>query len=216
MKYKVGNKVRIKSKEWYDKNKDESGYVDGDYKDCTFIPDMASFLGKTSVITRINDDGYSLKLDNGTYKWNDYMIEGLATEQPAEPTLFDRIKSAIIEAGKQAPIIIEQTEDGGIKISPIEEKPQPRESGIYIDPELPHVHVIFGGKIHVGVGECKAENGYTIGLQELEELKECGGRHDEEWVKEKPTVNLIINNKNTVKILRDALNIIDNKLNKED
>lgn len=214
MKYKVGDNVRIKSKAWYDKNKDESGDIclsDG----FTFWEDMQEILGCTFQIKVIHSNAECYSVRGTHYSISDEMIEGLATEEPAEPTLFDRIKSAIIEAGKQAPIIIEQTEDGRIKISPIGEKPQPRESGIYIDPELPHVHVIFGGRIHVGVGECKAENGYTIGLQELEELKECGGRHDEEWVKEKPTVNLIINNKNTVKILRDALNIIDNKLNKE-
>lgn len=196
MEYKVGDKVRIKSKETLKNTPNTVG-------------DMLQYAGKEAFISSvIGVNLYEIDADNSEWTWTDDMFEG--------PTLFDRIKSAIIEAGKQAPIIIEQTEDRGVKISPIGEKPQPRESGIYIDPELPHVHVIFGGRIHVAVGECKAENGYTIGLQELEELKECGGRHDEEWVKEKPTVNLIINNKNTVKILRDALNIIDNKLNKED
>lgn len=27
MKFKVGDKVRIKSKDWYEKNKDEGGYI---------------------------------------------------------------------------------------------------------------------------------------------------------------------------------------------
>ena len=35
--------------------------------------------------------------------------------------IISKITSAIIEAGKNAPIIVERTEDGGIKISPIEE-----------------------------------------------------------------------------------------------
>lgn len=101
MKYKVGDKVRIKSKEIL-KNTPNT------------VSDMLEYAGKEAFISRvIGDNSYEIDADNSEWSWTDDMFE--------EPTLFDRIKSAIIEAGKQAPIIIEQTDDGGIKISPINE-----------------------------------------------------------------------------------------------
>lgn len=109
MKYKVGDKVRIKSR-------DKLIAICGSNKD------MLKYAGKEAAIKTKHQYYYEIDIDRKSWGWTDEMIEGLATEEPAEPTLFDRIKSAIIEAGKQAPIIIEQTEDGGVKISPIEEK----------------------------------------------------------------------------------------------
>lgn len=103
MKYKVGDKVRIKSKEIL-KNTPNT------------VSDMLEYAGKEAFISRvIGDNSYEIDADNSEWSWTDDMFE-----EPAEPTLFDRIKSAIIEAGKQAPVIIEQTEDGGVKISPID------------------------------------------------------------------------------------------------
>lgn len=46
---KVGDKVRIKSREWYEANKDESGIV---RVPCGFTEEMARFCGKTLTITR--------------------------------------------------------------------------------------------------------------------------------------------------------------------
>lgn len=191
-KFKIGDKVRIV------KINDE---VNGRAN---------KYLNKIAVVTGYWEECYKLDVDNHAFEWYDDELE-LAKE-----SIFDKLAHSITEAAKEANILVEPTEDGGIKISPLEVKPKPSESGIYIDKELPHVHVIFGGKIHVAVGECKAENRFAIGLQELEEFKECGEIHNEEWVKEKPTVNLVINNKNTIKILRDALDMIELKLSKEE
>lgn len=125
-RFKIGDNVIIKSGEWYNTNRDRHGYVEEVGENCSFIPAMAKYLGNEATIIRINNDGYSIDIDNGRFTWCEYMIEGLATKQPIEnpvqPTLFDRIKSSILEAAKQAPVIVEQTEDGGIKISPIEDK----------------------------------------------------------------------------------------------
>lgn len=98
MKYKVGDKVRII------KIRDE---VNGRAN---------KFLNQVGIIVGYWEECYLLNLDGGAFEWYEEELE------PITETLFDRIKSAIIEAAKQSPIIIEQTEDGGIKISPIEEK----------------------------------------------------------------------------------------------
>lgn len=99
MKYKAGDKVRV---------------VKINYEDDIKTKDLIGRVYEISTICR-NDRGYGLY--GSVSVWQENELE-LVTE---EPTLFDRIKSAIIEAGKQAPIIIEQTEYGGVKISPINE-----------------------------------------------------------------------------------------------
>lgn len=186
MKYKVGDKVKVAKSEGIG----------------------SAYFGMQGEIVGFQDMRYIIK--NVPLTWTD---SDLTSVTPKE-NLFDKIKSAIIESARQSSIMVEQTEDGGIKISPIEEKPQPRKSGIYFNDESKNTYVVFGGGIHVAVGNCS--DGYVIGLQELNDIKECGKEHNEEWVNEKPTVNLVINNMNTVKILRDALKMIENKLSKEE
>lgn len=54
-KYKVGDKVRVKSRGWYEENKDKYGDVK-----CIlfFFSSMAKYCGKTATITQINDNGF--------------------------------------------------------------------------------------------------------------------------------------------------------------
>lgn len=121
MKYKVGDKVRIKSREWYEANKDNAGDValsDGYH----FWKGMAIILGCVVEIEQVNPETQCYIIVENNYYIRDEMIEGLATEDQPKPTLFDLVKSSIIEAAKQAPVIVEQTEDGCIKISPIVEE----------------------------------------------------------------------------------------------
>ena len=60
MKYKVWDKVKVKSIEWYNANKDKNGYVH-----CQgtlyFIPQMLDFCGKIVTI-----DGKKYKIKSGT------------------------------------------------------------------------------------------------------------------------------------------------------
>jgi hypothetical protein len=81
-RYKVGDRVRIRSKEWIDtqpKNRFRS--IDhGIY--CLSI-DMQDYAGKDAYITRVNNLGssygggfsYSLSTDDGCYNWESWMFE---------------------------------------------------------------------------------------------------------------------------------------------
>lgn len=78
MKYKVGDKVRIKSLDWYNKNKDEYGYVRFD--ELPFTPEHSKYCGCEFTISAVYEfallsPAYILKC-NG-YEWTDEMIEGL-------------------------------------------------------------------------------------------------------------------------------------------
>lgn len=116
MKYKVGDKVRIKSKEWYEENRNTYGDVEDD--SAVLNSSMAKYCGKEATIICAKTDEYYIDIDGRTWKWVDWMFE----DEQAEPTLFDRIKSAIIEAAKESPILIEQIENGAVKISELKEK----------------------------------------------------------------------------------------------
>lgn len=76
MKYNIGDKVRIKSVDWYEANKDRNGTVclDGD----VFLPQMAKLCGQVVVIDNVypNRNAYTIK---GHYAfWLEDMIDGYA------------------------------------------------------------------------------------------------------------------------------------------
>lgn len=79
MKYKVGDKVRIKSIDWYNENKDENGNIDIN-EDFIFYADRSKYCGKVFTISEVFDNSYFVKEDNGDYYWTDEMIEGLSEE----------------------------------------------------------------------------------------------------------------------------------------
>ncbi len=80
MKYKVGNKVRIKSIDWYNENKNEYGGIDcGAY---TFTYGMSKFCGKiVTIVGCYANDCYMIKEDDNDYTFTGKMIEGLAEEE---------------------------------------------------------------------------------------------------------------------------------------
>ena len=88
MKYKAGDKVRIKSLDWYNENKDEDGRVICGY--ISFCKEMTSYCGKELTIDFIYDsDGKSLyvmkesKINWGFWGFTDEMIEG-PTDEPQD------------------------------------------------------------------------------------------------------------------------------------
>ena len=73
MKYKVGDKVRVR--------KDIS--VKGNWG---FVEEMKSFIGKAVTISRLvspYDDEYMILEDGGEYVWTEELFEGLANEAPS-------------------------------------------------------------------------------------------------------------------------------------
>ena len=75
MKYKVGDKVKIKSLEWYNANKDKDGKVFcGKYD---FIDEMIMYCGDILTIETAHSDSYDFTEDLYRFIWTDEMIECL-------------------------------------------------------------------------------------------------------------------------------------------
>lgn len=74
MKFKVGDKVRIKSKDWYEKNKDEDGYIGLPLDVFNYL--MAKHCGEIATITEILEDSvYKIDIDKFNFNWSDEMFE---------------------------------------------------------------------------------------------------------------------------------------------
>lgn len=80
MKYKVGDKVRINSLDWYNKNKGNDGIVE--FSTSVFVPGMSQFCGKVVTIEAVfdegDDDDVIYCMEEIGYDWTDEMFEGLA------------------------------------------------------------------------------------------------------------------------------------------
>lgn len=72
MKYKVGDIVKVKSIDWYNKNKNFNGVVM--YDNIIFTTSMSEFCGKICTIQYCTHDG-NYKLENIPYYFSDDMFE---------------------------------------------------------------------------------------------------------------------------------------------
>ena len=84
MKYNIGDKVRVKSLDWYKENKDKDGnipLVDHTNSKYNFIKRMRGLCGKVMTISNVNRYSYDMVEDNGEHFWTDEMIEGLVDEE---------------------------------------------------------------------------------------------------------------------------------------
>lgn len=77
MKYKVGEKVLIKSLDWYNENK-TSDFGDIDCGTMPFMNYMIEFCNRIVTISNVDsiDECYEIEEDNGLNGWTDEMIEG--------------------------------------------------------------------------------------------------------------------------------------------
>jgi hypothetical protein len=74
MKYKEGDKVKVKSIEWYNTNRDKYGEIAGG--DFYFTSRMSEFCGKIVTIDEIwVDNFYTIQEDDQTFEWTDNMFE---------------------------------------------------------------------------------------------------------------------------------------------
>ena len=74
MKYKVGDKVKIKSLDWYNANRDYSGNVEcGFYH---FIKEMTKYCGKILTIGEVYRNEYELQ-EGENFIWTDEMFDSI-------------------------------------------------------------------------------------------------------------------------------------------
>jgi len=90
MKYKVGDKVRIKSLDWYNQNKNSIGDIN--FGEVSFVESMCELLGVEAIILEVKRNGYIVSKDDHKWLWTDEMFE-----EDYESTLSK--KSGIIMTG---------------------------------------------------------------------------------------------------------------------
>lgn len=79
MKYKVGDKVRVKSLEWYNMNKDEFGKIR--CNTAYFQPTMTKLCDSILTIKNIDKFINAYIVEENSNYWTDDMLEGLAEEE---------------------------------------------------------------------------------------------------------------------------------------
>ena len=77
MRYKRGDKVKIKSLDWYNENKDQHGRVACGYH--VFTEEMSKFCGYTMIVCNRTNLGVMTMGGSASY-WTDEMIEGIAVD----------------------------------------------------------------------------------------------------------------------------------------
>ena len=79
MKYKVGDKVRIKSLDWYNENKNNCNEITFENNPhWRFVANQSDYCGQIATITAVSETAY--RLEQIPWNWTDEMIEGLAID----------------------------------------------------------------------------------------------------------------------------------------
>lgn len=90
MKYKIGDKVRVKSLEWYNNHK--NGNIDCSVK-AFFESSMSKFSGNILTIKNIHTDEY-YEVEENSYYWTDDLFEDLAEEGIYDEEFVNAINTA--------------------------------------------------------------------------------------------------------------------------
>ena len=72
---KTGDKVTVKSLEWYNANKNALGRVDNNGKGFYFMPEHAKYCGTTATVIDVYAGSYKISADNGKMWWEEWMLE---------------------------------------------------------------------------------------------------------------------------------------------
>ena len=88
MKYKVGDKVKVKSLEWYNMNQDEFGKIR--CNTAYFQPTMSKLCDSILTIKNIDKFLNAYIVEENSCYWTDDMFEGLA-EETIQPVVYENI-----------------------------------------------------------------------------------------------------------------------------
>ena len=86
LKFKIGDKVRIKGFDWYYKNMDETGDIECS-NNIWFYREMSKFCGKVMTISHVRADHYTM-VDDFIGYWTDEMIECKVEEETKPESKF--------------------------------------------------------------------------------------------------------------------------------
>lgn len=91
-KYKVGDRVVVKSLEWYNRNKNYDGNVN--VPQC-FVSEMSRFCGQVLTISYVYPNSCYHVIEAG-FSWSDEMFEGLESEVNSVPNPIKKIDVSIL------------------------------------------------------------------------------------------------------------------------
>lgn len=112
MKFNIGTKVKVKSKEWYDSTAQKNGFImmPRDGKISSFTPGMVKFCGRVFTIGKISEPSaiypqhYRFVEDGGAYVWIDDMIECEATPDEVETLTYSNGTTAPAQKSESTPV----------------------------------------------------------------------------------------------------------------
>ena len=97
-KYKVGDKVRVKSLEWYNSNKDEDGEIREDGQ--TFLKCMSEYCGKEYEVSYVYPNGICILKEINWWWWYDWMFEDEVIIDDKQQQILEQIERVQTELDK--------------------------------------------------------------------------------------------------------------------